>query len=79
MFKVQYRWNSWVKKDGLNVNLVLSDWLNLYTPIDFAFSPHFTVTICVISTKLCCFFTSKKGGFNPKPPWVHHWFTLFQL
>ena len=39
MFEVEYRWNAWVKKDGVNANdLVLCDWLTLDTHIDFACS-----------------------------------------
>ena len=40
MFKVEYLLKCWVKKDGLNANLVLCDWPNLRCPHDFAFSSH---------------------------------------
>ena len=28
MFEVEYLWNGWVKKDGVNVNVVFCDWHN---------------------------------------------------
>ena len=36
MFEVEYLWNGWVKKDGVNANYAIG--LILYIPIDFAFS-----------------------------------------
>ena len=49
MFEVRYLWNGWVKKDGVNVSLVLHDWPTLITLIDFAFSPWLSVT----HTRVC--------------------------
>ena len=43
LFKVEYLWNSWVKKDVVNANLVLCDRRTLDTPIDFAFSPRLSL------------------------------------
>ena len=40
MFEVEYLCNGYVKKNGVNANLVLCDWLTLDTSIDFAFSPR---------------------------------------
>ena len=42
MFEVKYRWNGWVKKDGVNTNLIKYDYPNLGTSIDLAFSPRLT-------------------------------------
>ena len=39
MFEAEHLWNVWVKKDGVNANLVLCNGLALDNPIDFAFSP----------------------------------------
>ena len=39
MFEVECLWNGWVKKDGSNASLVLTDWPNFRYHIDFAFSP----------------------------------------
>ena len=39
MFEVEYRWNGWVKKNGVNATLIYTIALALVTPIDFAFSP----------------------------------------
>ena len=42
LFEVKYFWNDWIKKDGVNDNLVSCDWPNFRftvdTPIDSAFS-----------------------------------------
>ena len=38
MFEIEYLWNSWVEKDGVNVNLVLWIGLTLDILIEFAFS-----------------------------------------
>ena len=40
MFKAEYLWNGWVKKDGFNANLVLCDWLTWDTLLEFAFGPR---------------------------------------
>ena len=32
VFEVEYLWNGWVKKDGINANLVLCDWPNFKFP-----------------------------------------------
>ena len=32
MFEVEYLWNGWVKKDGVNANQVLCDWPNFRNP-----------------------------------------------
>ena len=53
MFEVEYLCDEWVKKDGVNGNLVLWDWPNFEYPIDFSFSPrlrgtkqnHITTTV----------------------------------
>ena len=45
MFEVEYLWTGWVKKDGVNANLVLCDWPNFRYPIDFAFSPHLSIVV----------------------------------
>ena len=44
VFKVKYLCNGWVKKDGVNANLVY-DWPNFSVDIlnDFAFSPRLSV------------------------------------
>ena len=41
VFEVEYLWNGWVKKDGINDNnLIQYDYpLFRYTTIEFAFSP----------------------------------------
>ena len=38
MFEIEYLWKGWVKKDGVNANLVLCDMPNVKYFIDFAFS-----------------------------------------
>ena len=56
MLKVEYLWNDWVKKNGVNAILVLCDWPNFRHPIDFTFSPRlshqknyiFVVLICAV-------------------------------
>ena len=40
MFEVEYLWNGWVKKNGVNANLVYYHSPNFNYPIDFAFSPR---------------------------------------
>ena len=40
MFEVEYLWNGWVKKDGVNANLVQYDLPNFKYPIGFVFSPR---------------------------------------
>ena len=40
VFEVEYLWNGWVKKDGVNANPVLCDLPNFKYSIDFAFSPR---------------------------------------
>ena len=40
VFKVEYLWNDWVKKDGVNANLVKYGSPKFKYPIDFAFSPR---------------------------------------
>ena len=40
MFEVEYLCSGWVKKDGINANLVSLIGLSLDPPIDFAFSPR---------------------------------------
>ena len=32
VFEVEYLYNGWVKKDGVNANLVLCDWPNFRHP-----------------------------------------------
>ena len=39
MFKVEYLWNSWVKKDGINANLILCIGLTLDTPLILSLVP----------------------------------------
>ena len=44
MFEVEYLWNGWIKKDGVDANLIQ------YCPylsyqIDFAFSPRLTTSL----------------------------------
>ena len=47
MFEVEYLWNSWVKKNGVNANLIRLITLTLDIPIDFACSPHLnTINFC---------------------------------
>ena len=41
VFEVEYLCNRWVKKNGVNANLIWYDWSNFDTPIDFAFRPRF--------------------------------------
>ena len=43
MLEVEYFWNGWAEKDGVNVNLVKCDWLNLNTPM--ILPSHLTVFI----------------------------------
>ena len=43
MFEIEYLQNSRVKKDGVNVNVVLCDCLTLDTPSDFTFGPRLTL------------------------------------
>ena len=38
VFKAEYLWNGWIKKDGVNANLAFAICLTLDTTIDFAFS-----------------------------------------
>ena len=40
MFEVEYLRNGWVKKDGINANLVQRNLHNFKYPFDFAFSPR---------------------------------------
>ena len=40
VFKPEDLWNGWIKKDGVNANLVVCGWPNLDTHSDFAFSPR---------------------------------------
>ena len=32
VFKVEYLWNGWVKKDGVNANPIFCDWPNFKYP-----------------------------------------------
>ena len=38
MFKVEYLWNDWVKKYGVNTNLKKYNWPNFNPTIGFVFS-----------------------------------------
>ena len=42
MFEEENLCNGWVKKDGVNANLVFCDWPNFRYPIDFGFSLRLT-------------------------------------
>ena len=48
MYEVKYLCNGWVKKNGVNANLMLHNWRNFRYPIDFAFSPRVNAIILKI-------------------------------
>ena len=53
MCEVEYLWKGGVKKDGVDVNLILYNWPNFKNPhsgIDFGFSPHLRTSSTILQS-----------------------------